>query len=99
MKPLLLLLTAMFLSGCAAHTHNVGETKLFRPAVEKVSETQFYLIDLKPLNNVDTAQMAKGCPNYVIETKRSFTDYLISVGTFGIVTARTVTIIINCLPE
>ena len=79
--PILLLMIAWGLSGCAAHLHTVGLGSEGR-SQHSVDKRQFYVLDWKPLNTVDTRLMAASIPAYTpaytIFTRRTFTDILIA---------------------
>ena len=84
-----LMLAVLVLAGCAGHVHVVGEGA----QGTMVSQArQFYVIDLAPLNEVDTKAMAGDAADYTIKTEASFVDGLIGALTLGIITVRTVTV-------
>jgi hypothetical protein len=69
----------MFLIGCEAHMHKVGNGPT---GSEKVAKKQWYILfGLVPLNTVDSHAMAGGATDYEIKTERSFVDWLISIPT------------------
>ena len=76
--------------GCSTHTHVVGTgAQEWRGE----SERQWYFAyGLAAINDVDTATMAAGIENYEITTQTTFVDGLIGAITWGLVTARTVTV-------
>lgn len=77
------------LAGCAAHTHQVGRGgPTFHR--EEVKQKEVYLLDLVPLVNVDSKEMAAGAKDYTIRTEQSFVDVLLSRLSLGILTVRTV---------
>ena len=84
-----LMLAVLILASCAAHVHVVGEGA---QGMTMSKARQFYVIDLAPLNEVDTRAMAGDAADYTIKTEASFVDGLISVLALGIITVRTVTV-------
>jgi len=87
----LLLFVLVVASGCAAHTHIVGNGGSGNEVVE---QRQWYVLwGLVPINEVDSADMADGASNYTIETEQSALDVVINIFT-SIVTvySRTVTV-------
>ena len=86
-----MLAVMMFMVGCAAHTHVVGNGA---QGNEVTQQRQWYvLFGLIPINNVDTEQMAAGTVDYTIKTKQSALDVIINIFT-GMVSvySRTVTV-------
>ena len=75
-KLIALCVLAVFLAGCAAHTHVIGSGGSGGASVTK---KQFYVLSIWPLNDVDTKSMAGDAENYTIETKMTFVDALITV--------------------
>ena len=87
----LLLFVMAVSSGCAAHTHVVGNGGMSGDVTE---QRQWYVLwGLVPINNVDTEDMVMGASNYTIETEQSALDVVINIFT-SIVTvySRTVTV-------
>ena len=84
-----LMLAVLILASCASHVHMVGEGA---QGTMMSKARQFYVIDLAPLNEVDTKAMAGDAADYTIKTEASFVDGLISVLALGIITVRTVTV-------
>ncbi len=87
-----LLLFAMFVaSGCAAHTHVIGDGG---DGSETVEQRQWYVLwGLVPINDVDSAEMADGAADYTIETEQSALDVIINIFTSIVsVYSRTVTV-------
>lgn len=87
----LLLFAMVVASGCAAHTHVIGNGG---SGSETVEQRQWYVLwGLVPINEVDSATMAEGASNYTIETEQSALDVVINIFT-SIVTvySRTVTV-------
>ena len=86
-----MLAVMMFMVGCAAHTHVVGNGA---QGNEVTQQRQWYvLFGLIPINNVDTEQIAQGTADYTIKTEQSALDVIINIFT-GMVSvySRTVTI-------
>ena len=86
-----MLAVMMFMVGCAAHTHVVGNGA---QGNEVTQQRQWYvLFGLIPINNVDTEQMAAGTVDYTIKTEQSALDVIINIFT-GMVSvySRTVTV-------
>ncbi len=79
-----LLLTLM---ACATHTHDVG--KGAQGDVVKKGR-QLWVINLVPINQVDTAAMAGDATDYTIETQVEFVDILVTVLSSNIITSRSV---------
>jgi len=79
-----ILLTLM---ACATHTHDVG--KGAQGNVVKKGR-QLWVINLVPINQVDTAAMAGDASDYTIETQVDFIDILVTVLTGNIITSRAV---------
>jgi hypothetical protein len=87
----LLLLFMLFLVGCSAHIHKVGNGPAGN---DMMQQRQWYvLFGLVPINDVDTHQMAGGATDYQIKTEQSALDVLINIFT-GVVSvySRTVTV-------
>lgn len=81
----------LFVIGCAAHTHKVGEGA---QGNDITNARQWYVLwGLVPINNVDTNAMAMGATDYEITTALTPLDVVISV-VLGQVTvySRTVTV-------
>jgi hypothetical protein len=83
-----LMLAVLVLAGCAAHTHMVGEGA---QGTEMMIKRQWYVLDLAPINEVDTRDMAGGATDYTIKTEANFVDVLITV-LVPVITTRTVTV-------
>ena len=75
------------LMACATHTHDVG--KGAQGNVVKKGR-QLWVINLVPINQVDTAAMAGDAADYTIETQVDFIDILVTVLTGNIITSRAV---------
>ena len=84
----ILMLAVFVLAGCAAHTHMVGEGA---QGTEMMTKRQWYVLDLTPINKVDTRDMAGGATDYTIKTEANFVDILIAI-VVPAVTSRTVTV-------
>ena len=86
----LVLAAMVVVVGCSSHTHVVGSGA---QEWQDQSERQwFFAYGLAPMNDVDTAAMAAGLENYEIKTEQTFVDGIIGVVSWGLVTARTVTV-------
>ena len=83
------MLAVLILASCAAHVHVVGEGA---QGMTMSKARQFYVIDLAPLNEVDTRAMAGDAADYTIKTEAGFVDILITAVTGGIISSRTVTV-------
>lgn len=87
----LLLLGVLFIIGCSAHVHKVGEGAQGNAIME---ERQWYILfGYVPLNIVDTNAMAGEATDYEIRTEQTGIDIIISLFT-GVVSvhSRTVTV-------
>lgn len=72
-----LIVAMLFVIGCAAHTHKVGEGA---QGNDITNARQWYLLwGLVPINNVDTNTMANGATDYEITTALTPLDVVISV--------------------
>ncbi len=91
MKKTFILIVMLFVIGCSANVHTIGNG----PQKNEVQEArQWYILyGLVPLNEVNTQEMAGNAKDYEIKTEQSFLDGLIMCFT-GIVTvsSRTVTV-------
>lgn len=87
----LLILGILFIIGCSAHIHTVGNG----PQGNTVTEARqwYVLFGYVPLNIVDTNVMAGEATDYEIRTEQNAMDVVISIFT-GIVSvhSRTVTV-------
>ncbi len=82
----ILIASTLTITACMTHKHVIGDGG---KGSQVETERQWWvLFGLVPLNNVNTATMAKGAKDYTIVTQTSFLDYVISAFT-GIVS-------INC---
>ena len=91
MATVLLLVAMVVASGCAAHTHVIGDGG---DGSETVEKRQWYVLwGLVPINDVDSAELADGAADYTIETEQSALDVIINIFT-GVVSvySRTVTV-------
>ena len=88
-KLIALCVLAVFLAGCAAHTHVIGNGGSGGATVTK---RQLYVISIVPINDIDTKAMAGDAENYTIETKATFVDGLISALTGGVIGIRSVSV-------
>ena len=86
-----LILAMLFVIGCAAHTHKIGNGA---QGNDITNARQWYVLwGLVPINNVDTSTMAAGATDYEITTALTPLDVVISA-VLGQVTiyCRTVTV-------
>ena len=77
----------MTLMSCATHTHDVG--KGAQGNVVKKGR-QLWVINLVPINQVDTAAMAGDATDYTIQTQVDFIDILVTVFSGNAITSRAV---------
>ena len=84
----LLMLVVFVVASCAPHTHMVGQGA---QGMQMEIKRQWYILDLSPINEVDTNAMAGGAADYTIKTEANFVDVLIAVFVPA-VTSRTVTV-------
>ncbi len=90
MKKITLIVSSVLmltLMACATHTHDVG--KGAQGDVVKKGR-QLWVINLVPINQVDTAAMAGDATDYTIETQLDFVDILVTVFSSNIITSRSV---------
>ena len=88
---IVLLVGLLFLIGCEAHLHKVGQGAQGNAMMQ---QRQWYVLwGLVPINDVDTNGMAGGASDYDIKTERKAVDFIINIFT-GIVSvySRTVTV-------
>jgi hypothetical protein len=89
---IVLLLSIVFYSaGCMSHTHVVGKGAQSTQTME--SRQWYILFGLVPLNNANSAELAKDAADYTIKTEITPLDFIMNIVT-GIVTvySRTVTV-------
>ena len=91
MATTLVLFVMVVASGCAGHTHIIGDGG---DGSETVEQRQWYVLwGLVPINDVDSAEMADGTANYTIDTEQSALDVIINIFTSVVsVYSRTVTV-------
>ena len=90
MKKITLIVSSILvltLMACATHTHDVG--KGAQGDVVKKGR-QLWVINLVPINQVDTAAMAGDATDYTIQTQLDFVDILVTVFSSNIITSRSV---------
>ena len=90
MKKITLIVSSVLvltLMACATHTHDVGKGAQ-GDAVKK--GRQLWVINLVPINQVDTAAMAGDATDYTIQTQVDFVDILVTVFSSNIITSRSV---------
>jgi hypothetical protein len=87
----LILILAIVLVGCEAHTHYIGKGA---QSNVKNQERQWYILfGLVPLNKIDTRDMAGQAADYTIKTQQSFLDIVLNIFTSSVtVYSRTVTV-------
>ena len=85
----LLIVGILFVIGCAAHVHQVGNGA---QGNETMAARQWYVLwGLVPINNVDTNMMAGQTADYEITTSITPVDFIINVFTSAVtVYSRTV---------
>ena len=86
-----LIVAMLFVIGCAAHVHKVGNGAQGSDITEA---RQWYVLwGLVPINDVDTNTMAAGATDYEITTSITPVDFIINVVTGSItVNCRTVAV-------
>ena len=86
-----LIVAMLFVIGCAAHTHKVGNGA---QGTDIVEARQWYVLwGLVPINDVDTNAMAGEATDYEITTLVTPIDFVISaVLGFATIDCRTVTV-------
>ena len=86
-----LIVAMLFVIGCAAHTHKVGNGAQGNDITEA---RQWYVLwGLVPINDADTNAMAAGVTDYEITTSITLVDFIINViGSNITVNCRTVTV-------
>lgn len=88
----LLIVGFLFVIGCAAHVHQVGQGA---QGNETVEARQWYVLwGLVPINDVDTKMMAGQTTDYEIMTSITPLDFIIGVFT-GIITVRSRTVTVQ----
>ncbi len=89
---ILIILSFVFLTGCFAIKHNVGDGAQGNTTV---TERQWFILwGLVPINEVNSKAMAGEATDYEITTKMTFVDGLIGVFT-GIVTVAPRSVIVK----
>ena len=91
LSAVVMILLALFVVGCSTHTHMVGAGP---QTGEEITARQWYILwGLVPLNEVDTAEMAGGAADYMIETQTTPLDVIIGIpAAYVTVSSRTVTV-------
>lgn len=86
-----LIVAMLFVIGCAAHTHKVGNGAQGNDITEA---RQWYVLwGLAPINNVDTNSMAGNATDYEITTQITVVDFIINaIGSYITVNCRTVSV-------
>lgn len=86
-----LMLSILFVVGCSANIHTVGNGPQKNEVIE--ARQWYVLYGLVPLNEVDTQEMAGKAADYEIKTEQTFLDIVINAFTgYVTVTSRTVTV-------
>jgi hypothetical protein len=85
----LFLISLMLLASCAPHVHTVGKGAQGHASVTK---REIYVINLIPLKEIDSKDLAGDATNYTIDTKVDFLGVVILILTGSIITSRTVTV-------
>jgi hypothetical protein len=87
----LMLAVMLFIVGCAAHTHIVGNGA---QGDERAQQRQWYILwGLVPINTVDSHVMAGSAKDYTIKTEASALDVVLNIFTGWVtVYSRTVTV-------
>ena len=87
----LLIVAMLFVIGCAAHVHKVGEGA---QGNDITMARQWYVLwGIVPINEVDTNAMAEGVTDYEITTSVTPIDFVISAVLGNIsINCRTVTV-------
>ncbi len=91
LSAVLLIVGILFVIGCAAHTHKVGNGA---QGIHMTEARQWYALwGLTPLNEVNTSAMAGSATDYEITTEINTVDFIINAlaGSISIYT-RTVTV-------
>ena len=89
LSAILLIIGFLFLIGCAAHIHKVGNGPQGNDIVE--SRQWYVLFGLVPINEVNTQAMAGDVTDYEIHTSYTALDIIISLFT-GVVTVDSRTV-------
>ena len=86
-----LIVGMLFVIGCAAHVHKVGNGA---QGTDTMEARQWYVLwGLVPINEVDTNTMAAGATDYEITTEHTGLDFIINVFTSAVtVNSRTVSV-------
>lgn len=87
----LLLFIVFYSTGCMSHTHVVGKGAQSTQTME--SRQWYILFGLVPLNNANTAELAKDAVDYTIKTEITPLDFIMNIVTgFVTIYSRTVTV-------
>ncbi|MDB9853634.1 hypothetical protein OAC91_00190 [Candidatus Marinimicrobia bacterium] len=65
----------LFVAACSPMTHVVGDGA---QGNSETTKRQMWIVNLVPLNAVDTNAMAKGAADYEITTKKTFIDLVLT---------------------
>jgi len=84
-----LLVALMLVASCAPHSHIVGDGAQGHASV---TMREIYVINLIPLKEIDSKDLAGDAANYTIDTKVDFLGVVVQLVTGGIITSRTVTV-------
>ncbi|MFC2088204.1 Bor/Iss family lipoprotein [Calditrichota bacterium] len=89
---IILVFSIIFLTGCYAVNHTVGEGAKGNTTV---TERQWYvLFGLVPINEVNSKAMADGATDYEIKTEMTFVDVVIGIFT-GLVSIQPTTVTVK----
>ena len=85
----LFLVGLMLLASCAPHVHTVGKGS---QGSSSVTQREIYVINLLPLKNVQSKDLAGSAEDYTITTHHDVLGVIIGIVTLGILSSRTVTV-------
>jgi len=74
---ILLLFVVFYSSGCMSHTHVVGKGAQSTQSME--SRQWYILFGLVPLNNANSAELAKGAADYTIKSEITPLDFIMNI--------------------
>ena len=79
----------IFLASCATHTHIVGNGA---SGSNTITKRQLYVLNIVPINDIDTNIIAGDAEDYTIVTTQTFVDGLITAVTGGVISIRSVSV-------
>jgi co-chaperonin GroES (HSP10) len=85
----LFLISLMLLASCAPHVHTVGKGA---QGSGSMTQREIYVINLVPLKNVQSKDLAGSAEDYTITTQHDVLGIVIAIVTLGILSSRTVTV-------